>query len=249
MALIQEWAADPSALDSTPETAAVQSGPTTAAGSGLFARAFIRSSGGLVPDQLTITDDAGTNTWSLIDQAASGSAFIYLLHAPDADPITSVSLTWVEQTTGQPYAEEAAILLSEFSDVGPLIDTSTAIISGGGQPPPITPTAPGQLLIGLGGTNIGTIDWNIAGTGLTPTELVRIASGNASIDLTGGYGYTADATTPVSLGWDQGSSSDRDYPLVNALFDLPGSTPPPTTDTGRYLLTGTGWAPVTTELL
>src|SRR5699024_10125610 len=101
------------------------------------------------------------------------------------DPITSVSLTWVEQTTGQPYAEEAVILLSEFSDVGPLIDTSTAIISGGGQPPPITPTAPGQLLIGLGGANIGTIVWNIVGTGLTPTELVRVASGNASIDLTG----------------------------------------------------------------
>lgn len=244
MALIQDWSA--AGADTNPVNPAVQSGTATTAGSGLFVRGFIRSSGGVTPDQVTITDSAGTNTWTLVASEFYGSSFIYLFHAPDADPITSVSMAYVDLATGQPYSEEAVVLLTEFSDVGALLDTSTAVIVGGGLPPALTPTGAGQLLIGVAGTNVSQ-SGVLLSTGITATALESHDSGSSGINFQGGYGYTTD-TTPASIGWDQASGTEREYSFINALY-ADASAPPPSPESGRYLLTATGWASITTTRL
>lgn len=243
MALIQEWSA--AGADTNPTNPAVQSGPATTAGSGLFARAFIRSTG-VTPGQVTLTDDAGTNTWTLVASEFYGSSFIYLFHAANADPITSVSFSYVDLATGSPYNEEAIVLLTEFSDVGALLDTSTAVIVGGGLPPALTPTGAGQLLIGVAGTNVSQ-SGVLLSTGITAIALESHNSGSSGINFQGGHGYTTD-TTPASIGWDQTSGTEREYSFINALY-ADTSTPPPLTESGRYLLTATGWVSVTTTRL
>lgn len=243
MALVQEWSA--AGADTNPVNPAVQSGPATTAGSGLFARAFIRSSG-VTPGQVTLTDDAGTNTWTLVASEFYGSSFIYLFHAANADPVTSVSFSYVDLATGSPYNEEAVVLLTEFSDVGALINTSTAVIVGGGLPPALTPTGAGQLLIGAAGTNVSQ-SGVLLSSGITAIALESHNSGSSGINFQGGHGYTTD-TTPASIGWNQTSGSTREYSFINALYAT-GATPPAPVDTGRYMLTATGWAPTTTEPL
>ena len=243
MALVQEWSA--AGANTSPVNPAVQSGAATTAGSGLFVRGFIRSTG-VVPDQVTVTDDAGTNTWNLISSEFYGSSYIYLFHAANANPITSVSMSYVDLATGQTYSEEAIVLLTEFSDVGPLLDTSTAVIDGGGLPPAITPTGANQLLFGAWGTNVAQ-SGTLLSNGITPTLLEGHNSGSSGINFQGAYGYTVD-TTPASMGWSQTSGATREYSFINVLF-ADASAPPPAPETGRYILTASGWVPATTTQL
>ena len=243
LVFVQEWTDGGS---TNPVNPVVQTGPATTAGSGLFVRGFIRSTA--TPDQVTLTDNAGTNVWTLVASESYGSSYIYLFHAPNADPVTSVSMSYVDLATGQPYSEEGIVLLTEFSGVGALISAHTAVLVGGGLPPSHNPAGPGMLLIGAWGTNVAQSGQQLS-LNITPIELAGTNSSTSGINFRGAYGLTS-GNLPASLGWDQESGSDREYSFITALYAPTGYVPPPPLpETGRSMLTAAGWTPATTTLL
>ena len=155
---VQEW---PVAI-----LTAAATGPATTAGNLLLARAVHRAGTNGLP--ATITDNAG-NTWQMIGQAiGGGSGDVYMWCCPDADPITSATVT----IDGDP-AIGRTLFVTEWSGVAAtnaLLDATAQDNPSTLSPPPalVDVTVPGALVLGTLGATVSNRVFTLASDGWTP---------------------------------------------------------------------------------
>lgn len=217
--LVQEWLNVP--VNPTPgftqSIAPAGENTATTAGNTLLLRVMVRDS---THPAVTITDNSGTNTWTLVESISEESVHGHLFVCQGAAAVSEVTATWTAAE-----GQRGVLKLSEWSGVGDLVDSVAEIITpDGGEPAALTPTAADQLVIGAGFMPNTNRTWAISSTNVTTTDLETWSS--QQINIFGAYGITTN-TSDVAIGWDRTGGSGVLYGVINAIFEEGEAGPTP----------------------
>lgn len=230
MAFVREWTRT-TALSVNPATF---SGTATIEGNTLFLDVFIREDDPK-PQNVTITDSSGTNTWSLVGSATpAGLAHNYYLYiCTNAASITSVTLEY-EDSLGASFAVDSIALLQEFSDVGALVNAQVTYVDNATHPrmPTAYAAEAGQLVKATNVCAATVRSWTATGSGVTPTQSSTFAQ--SQIELDRAYAYVETAGS-VAIGWTEAAADPIPSVIVQAIYDAPSPAPEP-----QFLVAATG---------